>query len=242
MAFTGCSTCPLFVPKTHTWSAIGKVFANAAIKLLGDYMVLGMRLGFSSIGLGSGAAAVTTQVVKLIPTFDLDAGDQYLAEDVAFGAVIVGGLLTGGASEAAVAETAIEAAGTDAVLAGADVLPAAEAEATASGAAEAGAAADKTYRIVDGVRRAKAAEIAVAKGVGNGTLPAEVLGQPGKIIQVPVSALRSPKAVIEANTPPTLARWLYQNLYPTLRGSEPPPILVTPGSTGIPIPQVIISF
>jgi hypothetical protein len=104
-----------------------------------------------------------------------------------------------------------------------------------------GGEAGQTYRTIDGVRRSKAADIAFGKGIGDGTAPAEILGQPGQVIRVPVNALRSPKAVIDAGNPVNLQRWL-DNLHLTLSGSEPPPIVIAPGSAGTPIPQVTIGF
>jgi hypothetical protein len=50
------------------------------------------------------------------------------------------------------------------------------------------------------------------------TIPADFLAQPGRIIRVPASALRSPKVTM------------------------PPPILVEPGGVGTPIPQVTVGF
>jgi hypothetical protein len=96
-----------------------------------------------------------------------------------------------------------------------------------SEAAEGGA--EKTFEILDGVRRAKAAEMA-----GKPTIGAEVIGSGGKVVEVPIEALRSPKAGIDA-TGSALPRWL-STLKQTLSGAEPPPILVQPGVRGTPIP------
>ena len=122
-----------------------------------------------------------------------------------------------------------------ATVAGGGALLGAGAEAGA-GVAEAGEVAEgETYEILDGVRRAKAAAMA-----GQETIQAEVIGSGGKVVNVGVDALRSPKAVIDA-TGPGLGRWL-STLRQTLAGSQPPPILVQPGSVGTTIARVIVSF
>jgi RHS repeat-associated protein len=109
------------------------------------------------------------------------------------------------------------------------------------GAAKAGAkavsrtvseGADDAFEILDGVRRSKAAEIA-----GKGSIKAEVSGTGGKVVEVPLGSLRSPKSVIDVSSPRDMTRWM-KTLGQTLRGSEPPPILVRPGPNGTPIHQV----
>jgi RHS repeat-associated protein len=90
-----------------------------------------------------------------------------------------------------------------------------------------------TYEILDGVRRSKAAEIA-----GQPSIRAEVAGSGGKIIDVPLDALRSPHPAIDT-AGQGLDRWL-NALGQTMRGSEPPPIIVQPGSRGTPIPGVVV--
>jgi len=64
-------------------------------------------------------------------------------------------------------------------------------------------AVEETFQILDGVRRSKAAELA-----GNATIRAEILGSGGKVVEIPLDALRSPKGVIDATTSPGLSRWL----------------------------------
>jgi len=96
--------------------------------------------------------------------------------------------------------------------------------------------AEQTFEILDGVRRSKAVEMA-----GGSTIRAEVIGSGGRIVEVPLDALRSPKTVIDATTNSGLSRWL-NTLRQTLGGSEPPPILVQPGARGTPIPQVTVEF
>jgi RHS repeat-associated protein len=92
----------------------------------------------------------------------------------------------------------------------------------------------QTYEILDGVRRSKAAELA-----GQKTIHAEIDVE-GKTVgkaQVPIGALRSPKSVIETETPIKNKRW-QDTLQQTLQGSKPPPIRVTPGTKGTPIKNV----
>jgi hypothetical protein len=91
------------------------------------------------------------------------------------------------------------------------------------------------YEIIDGVRRAKAAEIAGRTGI-----EAEV-HMAGRIVRretIPLDALRSPKEAI-STAEAGLDRWL-DTLRKTLSGSKPPPIQVTPGTRGTPIPNVRI--
>jgi hypothetical protein len=170
-----------------------------------------------------------------------------IATGVAAGPTVAGGIK---AADGAVLEGSIQIAGkhpwtVPLVTLGTTIATGINGNPSAPGGTSgAGTAAMEgaTYRIINGVRRSKAADIAFGKGIGDGTVPAEILGQPGQVIRVPVSALRSPKPVIDARTPVDLQRWLQDTLYPTLGGSEPPPILITPGSAGTPIPQVTIHF
>lgn len=95
-------------------------------------------------------------------------------------------------------------------------------------------AVEDTYEILDGVRRSKAAEIA-----GLGTIRAEVIGTGGQTIDLTIDALRSLKSVIDASTASALSRWL-DTLRRTTAGSEPPPILVQPGTRGTPNRDVTV--
>ena len=92
------------------------------------------------------------------------------------------------------------------------------------------------YRIDDGVRRSKAADI-----VGNPTVPARIKrpGQPDELVDLPVDQLRSPKSNI-----PFDSRFRDNNVNPARQGSRPPPIEVTPipgEHPGlVPIPNVTV--
>jgi len=89
---------------------------------------------------------------------------------------------------------------------------------------------EQTYKIDEGVRRAKAAWLC-----GRETISAQIDGV-GEIIQVPLSALRSPKAIIE-DFGPRGADWglVYRG---TKRGDTLPPIVIVAGAGGIPISDV----
>lgn len=92
----------------------------------------------------------------------------------------------------------------------------------------------QTYEIIDGVRRSKAANIAK-----QGSIEAEVLGSGGKTVKVPLESLRSPHKTVIDTSGSGLTRWL-DTLKRTLLGEKPPPILVEPGSRGVPIEDVIV--
>lgn len=98
---------------------------------------------------------------------------------------------------------------------------------------------DQSFEILDGVRRAKAAEIAAAQGVDSGFVSAR-LEDTGEIIDLHFSQLLAPeeKATISLEGP-GLERW-QKNLRLRMEGSPAPPIDVKPGSSGVPIPQVAI--
>jgi RHS repeat-associated protein len=125
------------------------------------------------------------------------------------------------------------------------LLPAAAAEAggpmlegvgaVAKGAGAAGNAADDTYEILDGVRRAKAAE-----KMGHKTIPAKIFDKWGNEIgrtDIPIDKLRSPKDSIDVGRQVDMDRWL-KTWEQTKAGSTPPPIDIRPGSQGIPIKDV----
>ena len=91
------------------------------------------------------------------------------------------------------------------------------------------------YVIDDGVRRAKAAQLA-----GRDTVPVEI-GQPPET-QIPIARLRSRKRNIELNNADDKARW-EQIIKEYRPGGEPdllPPIQARPGTDGIPIKDVTI--
>ena len=102
-------------------------------------------------------------------------------------------------------------------------------------ACAAGKTADDTYEIIDGVRRAKAAE-----KLGHKTIPGKIFDEWGNEIgrtDIPIDKLRSPKDFIEVDKQVHMDRWT-KTWEQTKAGSTPPPIEVTPGSKGTPIKDV----
>ncbi|MCL2825661.1 MAG: hypothetical protein FWD57_16845, partial [Polyangiaceae bacterium] len=93
-----------------------------------------------------------------------------------------------------------------------------------------------TYKIMDGVRRAKAAQ-----ELGHTTIPGTIQGQGGGVVDLPIASLRSPKDVIWLNNPVATQRWL-DTMRSTTAGSRPPPIEVMKGTQGTPVYQVQIRF
>jgi hypothetical protein len=93
------------------------------------------------------------------------------------------------------------------------------------------------YRIIDGVRRAKAAEM-----LGLRSISAEVhIG--GRVVQrleLSIDLLRSPRAIIDASTPGLAAR--FSEALEFIRAGTARPIVVTPGSTGLRIMDVILKL
>src|SRR5438045_2324396 len=80
---------------------------------------------------------------------------------------------------------------------------------------------EETFRIIDGVRRAKAADM-----LGHDTIPAEIFdAETGASLgtrDLPIDSLRSPKDVIDLSRQVDMDRW--QNVYNlTKSGSVPPP-------------------
>jgi RHS repeat-associated protein len=124
------------------------------------------------------------------------------------------------------------------------LLPAAAAEAGgpmmegAGAAAKAAATGSKgadTYEILDGVRRAKAAEM-----LGHKTIPANIYDAAGNLVgktDIPIDSLRSPKDLIDIAKEVDALRW-QDTFTKTKAGSPIPPITVQPGSRGIPIKDV----
>jgi RHS repeat-associated protein len=99
-----------------------------------------------------------------------------------------------------------------------------------------GAGSTTTFEILDGVRRAKAAE-----QLGQTTIRAH-FEEGGKIMNIDVSALRSPfKDVIEVNSVQRMTRWL-DVLGPTRDGVRMDPILIQTGSNGVPINLIRFKF
>lgn len=96
--------------------------------------------------------------------------------------------------------------------------------------------APETFEIIDGVRRAKAAQLAE-----RGTIRAEIMvdGTVARTVDVPIENLRSPfKSEIDISTPRGEARF-NRVMRGTQAGDELPPILVQPGERGPSIFDVV---
>ena len=94
------------------------------------------------------------------------------------------------------------------------------------------------FRIVDGLRRAKAVEM-----LGGHSISAEVhIG--GRVVQrleLSLDLLRAPRAVIDASTPSAALR--FSNILEATRaGATLPPIIVTPGATGLRLLDVTLKW
>lgn len=104
----------------------------------------------------------------------------------------------------------------------------------ALGAAGGGGGGAQGYKIVDGVRRAKAAEMLGKEAI-------EALVQKGdKIVgkvHLDPASLASPKAAIDVSNPTNMQRWT-SVLQGTGNGDALPPIIVQLGNSGTPIPFV----
>jgi hypothetical protein len=100
-------------------------------------------------------------------------------------------------------------------------------------AAESGS---QTYQIMDGVRRATAANLTGATTIEAEILDANMVSQ--GIKPVPINSLLSPKEFIDLNGS-GLYRW-NRVLEGTQTGAKLPPIQITPGSSGLPIRNVTI--
>jgi len=93
----------------------------------------------------------------------------------------------------------------------------------------------QTYEISDGVRRAKAADLA-----GHEMIWAVVEGEATER-RAPVRSLLSPKRVIDICTPREQRRW--ENVRQGM-ADEPdllPPVVIRPGSNGVPIRDVPVT-
>ncbi|MGI6496072.1 MAG: RHS repeat domain-containing protein [Kiritimatiellia bacterium] len=95
----------------------------------------------------------------------------------------------------------------------------------------------QTFEIIDGVRRAKAAQ-----SLGKQSVAANIFNADGQLIgqgNIPIRALTSPnKSVIDMSTQAQFDR--YMSIQRGLQeGASLPPISVTPGSRGIPVSDVI---
>ena len=88
------------------------------------------------------------------------------------------------------------------------------------------------YQILDGVRRAKAAELLL----GNPTVRAVDISTK-QASDVPIDSLLSPKPLIDLQGA-GMGRWL--NALRDVRAGGYPPILVTPGNVGIPLRAVVV--
>lgn len=97
--------------------------------------------------------------------------------------------------------------------------------------------ADDTYEIVDGVRRAKAAQL-----VGKTSIKAEVrvAGKTTKRIDIPLEKLRSPNktAIDVSSSQANMNRW-QSVVEGTKAGEITQPIVVSPGSRGLSIVDVL---
>jgi RHS repeat-associated protein len=96
--------------------------------------------------------------------------------------------------------------------------------------------AGKTFQIMDGVRRAAAANLTRATTIKAEILDANMVSQ--GVRQVPLNSLLSPKGFIDMSGSGAY-RW-NRVLEGTQIGAKLPPIQITPGSSGIPIQNVII--
>jgi hypothetical protein len=101
------------------------------------------------------------------------------------------------------------------------------------------AVASATYEIVDGVRRAKAAQMS-----GLEAIPARIddgTGALGPVLELQITSLRSPKDDIDISTTAKFQR--FKNTFDkTRRGSLPPPIIVVRGGGGRLISDVGFNF
>lgn len=88
-----------------------------------------------------------------------------------------------------------------------------------------------TYTIDDGVRRAKAADLAGQKEIW-----ATVQGGPEQ--KLPVDSLLSPKKEVNVTAPDALARWISVKQGMAAEPDLFPPINVRPGTYGIPIRRI----
>ncbi|MES2949848.1 MAG: RHS repeat-associated core domain-containing protein, partial [Pseudomonadota bacterium] len=98
------------------------------------------------------------------------------------------------------------------------------------------AAAEQTYEISDGVRRAKAAEL-----LGKKTVPANIFSPDGKLIgqgDIPISALRSPhKDSVDMSNQINVDR--YMSVQKGMQqGDDIPRIDVTPGNRGVSVKDI----
>jgi RHS repeat-associated protein len=105
------------------------------------------------------------------------------------------------------------------------------------GGGAAGAGAGQTFEIVDGLRRAKAAELA-----GKTTVAAEVRvgGRVVGTMDIPLDSLRSPfKSAIDVSSHPSQMSRFKSILDATRAGDSLPPISVQPGGRGSSISDIV---
>jgi RHS repeat-associated protein len=96
--------------------------------------------------------------------------------------------------------------------------------------------AAETFEIIDGVRRAKAADL-----VGKKTITAQILDGEGKVVSernIPLDALRSPNKSSIDMTSQTAADRFMRVQKATQKGDKLPPIQVTPGNRGVNVKDV----
>jgi hypothetical protein len=96
---------------------------------------------------------------------------------------------------------------------------------------------DEAFEIGEGVRRAKAADM-----LGHGNISAQILreGKADEFVNLPLASLRSPKEAIDASSFIDAERMA--NVLEGTRSGTVPPIIVRPGSRGLPIKDVKINY
>ena len=96
------------------------------------------------------------------------------------------------------------------------------------------AAGGETYRIIDGVRRAKAAQL-----TGKTTIPAKIMenGTTKCHVEIPIDKLLSPKEAIDVRSPTDMNRFL-EKLDSAGKGKAPDPIEIEISPQGTPIKDV----
>ncbi len=102
--------------------------------------------------------------------------------------------------------------------------------------------APQAYEIIDGVRRAKATEIACAICNGPNSIEAEIFAADGSSMgtaNVPLTSLFSPNKSVIDTAGQGLSRWI-DVLKGAMQGDKLRPITVTPGSRGTPLSKVEI--
>jgi RHS repeat-associated protein len=135
-----------------------------------------------------------------------------------------------GAREIGIAGAAVGATAT--ILTGAAGMITPGANAARAGLRGLTSGGEKTYEIIDGVRRAKAAAELGMKSI---SAEVQIAGKTVASGEVPISQLlSSTKSVIDVSNPAQYGRWM--SILNGLRNGEAlPPIIIGPGANGIPI-------